>query len=186
MGHLEASGLSRHRGVWQDTPGTTAPPAACPAPPAQAAAACRLRQRCPARGLAPDTGPCARGARGVRGSPGPVASKQASCPAIAPGRRVSAARLTAMPPRWLCLLWQTPEPECPQRPPPRLRLLPLPGDRGVSLWWRAPLPEYAGAHGPLGAGGLAGSLELAGPSKSGSPRNSGAVCSRRRVQNVPL
>src|SRR5262245_66502072 len=139
VGPLEESGLSRHRGVWQDPLGAPAAPAAGPAQPARAAASCRLRQRCPARGLDPDSGPRARGARSVRGGPGTVARKPATCPAIAPGRLVSAARLAAMPALWLCLLWHTPEPERPQRPPPRLRLLPLPGHGCVSLWGRAPL-----------------------------------------------
>ena len=43
VGHLEESGLSRRSGVWQDTPGAAAPPAAGPAQPARAAAPGRLR-----------------------------------------------------------------------------------------------------------------------------------------------
>src|SRR5215510_8751266 len=164
VGHLEESGLSRHRGVWQDPPGAPAAPAAGPAQPARAAASCRLRQRCPARGLDPDSGPSARGARGVRGRPGAVAGEQAPCPAtIAPGRLVSAARLAAMPALWLCLLRETPQPEGPQRPAACVRLLPLSGHRCLPLWGRAHLSEYAGADRPVGPGGVAGSLYLADP-----------------------
>ena len=41
-GLLKQSGLARHRGVWHDTSGATAAPAARPAHPARAAAAGRL------------------------------------------------------------------------------------------------------------------------------------------------
>src|SRR5262249_25716280 len=125
---------------------------------------CRLRPGCSSGGLDPDPGPSARGARGVRGRPGAVAGEQAPCPAtIAPRHPISAARLAPMPAVWLCLLWQTPQSERPQRPPALLCLLPLSGDGCLPLWRRAPLPEYAGTDRPVGPGGMAGSLYLADP-----------------------
>src|SRR5262249_2159375 len=114
-------------------------------------------------GLAPDPGPSARGARGVRGRPGTVAGEPAPCPAIAPGRPVSPARLAPMPALRLCLLRAVPPPECPARPAACVRLFPLSGDGCLALWGRAPLPPYAGAARPVGPGGVAGSLCFTAP-----------------------
>src|SRR5262249_23276925 len=134
------SSLSRGGGVWQDPPGAAAAPAAGPAPPARAAAPGRLRPGCPPGGLDHDPSPRARGARGVRGRPGPVAREQAPCPPSAPRGLVSGGRAGPLAALWRCLRWQTPEPQCPQRPTARLRLLPLSGDRRLPLWGRAYLP----------------------------------------------
>ena len=88
----------------------------------------------------------------------PAAGKQTPCAPVAPGRLVSAARVVAMPALWLCLLWQTPEPECPQRQTAGVRLLPLFGDGCLPLWRRAHLSQYAGADRSVGPGSVAGSL----------------------------
>src|SRR4029453_11854084 len=104
----------RTRSVGQAPRGPAAAPAAGPAPPARAAAPCRLRPGCPPGGLEHDPRPSAGGASGGRGRPGAAGGEQAPCPAtIAPGRLVSAARLAPMPALWLCLLRDTPQPECP-------------------------------------------------------------------------
>src|SRR5262249_58335432 len=66
-----------------------------------------------------------------------------------------------MPAVWLCLLWETPESEGAERQAARVRLLSLSGDGCLSLWGRAPLSECAGADGPVGPGGVAGSVYLA-------------------------
>src|SRR5439155_21993912 len=117
-------------------------------------------------GLDHDPRPGTRRTRGLRGGPGTVAGEQAPCPSIAPGRLVSAARLAPMPALWLCLVWETPQPECSQRQAPRVRLLPLPGHRCLPVWRRAGLSEYAGTDRSGRPGGLAGSLYLAGPSRA--------------------
>src|SRR5262249_49772015 len=166
VGHLAEAGLSRGGGIWQAPPGAAAAPAAGPAPPARAAAPCRLRPGCPRGGLDHDPGPGTRGARGVRGRPGAVAGEQAPCPAIAPGRPVSPARLAPMPALWLCLLREAPQPECPERQAARVRLLSLPGHRRVSLWRLAGLSEYAGTDRSVGPGGVAGSLYVAEPPRA--------------------
>src|SRR5262249_56179376 len=97
---------------------------------------------------------------------GAVAGEQASCPASVPWRPVSAARLAPMPAVWLCLLWETPESECAERQAARLRLLSLSGDGCLSLWRRAHLSEYPVPTGPVGPGGVAGSVYLADPPRA--------------------
>ena len=162
VGHLEASSLSRDRGLWHDAAGAAAAPAARPAPPARATAPRRVHERCPAGGLAHHPGPGARRARGMRSAPGTMAGEEAPCAPSAPGGPVSAARLAPMPALWVCLLWETPQPEGPQRPTARRRLLPLSGHRRVALWRRTGLSEDAGTDRSGGPGGLAGRGDLAG------------------------
>src|SRR5919109_5171181 len=58
-----------------------------------------------------------RGARAVRRRPGAVAGESTPRPAIPPWRPGSAARLGAVSAVWLCLLWQTPQPQGSQGPP---------------------------------------------------------------------
>src|SRR5262245_13855730 len=83
-----------------------------------------------------------------------------------------------MPALWLCLLWQTPEPQRPQRQTARLRLLPLSGDRRLPLWGRAYLPEYAGTDGPVGPGRVARSLYLADAPRAARGRIPASLAAR--------
>jgi hypothetical protein len=152
--------------VAKDAPRPPTPPPAGPAQPARAATPRGVDHCCPARRLEHDPGPGTRGARGVRGGPGAVAGEQAPCPAIAPGRPVSAARRAALSALGLCLLWETPESECPPRPTAPIRLFPLPGPECVPLWRRATRSEDAGPDGSVGPGGLAGRLHVVGPPRA--------------------
>src|SRR5262245_26592334 len=83
-------------------------------------------------------------------------------PAIAAGRAVSAARVAPVPPVWLGLRRETPEPQRSQGPTPRLCLLPRRGHRCVALRGRTPLAADPGADGSGGARRLAGRLYGAG------------------------
>src|SRR5205823_3598187 len=147
----------------EDASGTLAAPPARPAGAAAATAARGLdRGRAPG-GLVSSPRPCDCGARGVCSRPGAVAGEPTPRPAVAAWRAVSAPGRGPVPAVWVCLLRQTSQPKCPQRPAPRLRVLPLPGDGCVPLWLRAGLSEYASAHRPARSGRLAGSLYVVGP-----------------------
>src|SRR5262245_36263924 len=69
----------------------------------------------------------------------------------------------------LCLLWQAPESQRPQRAAPGLCLLPLCRHRCLSLRGPPPLSQHPGADGSSGAGGLAGSLCPLGASRTVGP-----------------
>src|SRR5262249_52118164 len=99
---------------------------------------------------------------------GPSAARRESPPrpAVATWGTVFAPGPAAVSTLRLCLLWQTVEPEYPQAPTAGLCLLPLCRDGCLSLWRGASLPQYAGTHGPLRTGCMAGSLRLARPPRA--------------------
>src|SRR2546427_3650209 len=107
---------------------------------------------------------CARdcGARGGGGGPGAIAGESTPCPAVASRGALFAPRPAAMPALWLCLLWEAPQPQCPQGQAACVRLLPLLGHRCVPLRGGTRLSEYPGADGSGGPRRLAGSLYIAG------------------------
>src|SRR5207237_10063183 len=114
--------------------------------------------------MVPQPGASACGARGGGGGPGAIAGESTPCPAVASRGALFAPRPAAMPALWLCLLWEAPQPQCPQGQAACVRLLPLLGHRCVPLRGGTRLSEYPGADGSGGPRRLGGSLYIAGES----------------------
>ena len=113
-------------------------------------------------------GPCACRPRGVCRGPGTIAGESPPCAAIPARRALFAPRLGPVSALWLCLLWETPQPQCPQREAAGVRVLPLPWDGCVPLWRRTDLSEYPSADRSARCGGVARGLNAARP--PGAPR----------------
>src|SRR5262245_30949937 len=166
LGHLEKSSVYGPCGLWEDSARAAAPETAGAAGPSAAATQGHIELRCALPRL--DSHPRARRrrARGVRRRAGAVGGNPSPCTAVPTGGPLSAAGLAAMSALWLCLLWQTLESECPQRPTTRLGVLSLCWHGCLSLWRPPSLSQYPGADRSPRAGSVAGSVCPRGTSRT--------------------
>ena len=173
LGNPEESGLQGAGSIRQDARGSASSPFTTFTREKDAIPPSRRRLR-----HGRDRPHCHRGSRPsrrepVRGRGRTTPGESATLPHASSGRLLFAARLAGLRDVWLCLLRQARQPSLAERPDARLRLLPLCGDRCVSVRWSAGVQQRTGPHGSVGQSRVGRCLRPAG--------GSGASASRARA-----